>query len=232
MVRKFVTLLWVGALGAATGWVVWQLPDEPRGLTALVGANMEASGVEHPVTGVLLNFRSYDTWLELGVLFLAMIGVLCLQRLNDLSSMKLASPPGAVLEWLVRWLIPLLVLASGYLLWLGKFASGGAFQAGVVLGAAGVLLWLSGHRSASALEGGWWRVVLLLGFGVFYLAAAVSWLAGKQMLEYPPLWAGTLILVIETAAAISIGLVLASLFIGLQPLRSAASGPGLEAPHG
>jgi multisubunit Na+/H+ antiporter MnhB subunit len=195
---------------------VWEMPGQPGGLTGVVSANMDASGVEHPVTAVLLNFRGYDTWLELGVLLLAMIGVLCLHRRDDLSGIELADGKNAVLNWLTGWLMPVLVLASGYLLWLGKFASGGAFQAGVVLAAAGVLWWLSGRQFGRIMTGMWWRVALLLGLAAFLLAAAGLRAAGNQMLEYPSRWAGTLILLIEMAAAISIGLVLASLFIGMQ----------------
>jgi multisubunit Na+/H+ antiporter MnhB subunit len=216
MIKKFLTCLGLAPLAGATSWVVWQLPDEPGGLTELVNQNIGASGVSHPVTAVLLNFRAYDTWLELGVLLTAMFGILCLQRREHLASVPSTLPKDAVLEWLLRWLMPLMVLVAGYLLWLGKFDSGGAFQAGVILGAAAVLWWLAGHRLGPVLEGQLWRGILVLGLAVFHVAAAGLWLSGREMLEYPPLWAGTLILVIETAAALSIGLVLGSLFIGLQ----------------
>ena len=36
---------------------------------------METSGVRNPVTAVLLNFRGYDTLLEMGVLLVALLGV-------------------------------------------------------------------------------------------------------------------------------------------------------------
>ena len=43
-----------------------------------VHANLEISGVSNPVTAVLLNFRAYDTLLELTVLLAAMLGILAL----------------------------------------------------------------------------------------------------------------------------------------------------------
>ena len=45
-------------------------------LPEAVAAHMAESGVEHPVTAVLLNFRGYDTLLEVAVLLLALLGVL------------------------------------------------------------------------------------------------------------------------------------------------------------
>jgi hypothetical protein len=40
---------------------------------------------------------------------------------------------------------------------------------------------------------------------------------GGRLLEYPRHWAGILILVIETAATLSIGVILTVLFIGGRP---------------
>jgi multisubunit Na+/H+ antiporter MnhB subunit len=201
---------------------VLALPREPGGLTAAVAAELPHSGVTQPVTAVLLNFRSYDTWLELAVLLIAVIGVLSLR-----AEPRLADPPpggaGTVLSWLVGILVPVAVLVAGYLLWLGKTAAGGAFQAGVALGAAGVLMWLAGHRP---LQREWqWRALLPLGF-IGFMAVGIGVMTGdRALLEYPRAHAGTLILLIETAAAVSIGATMTALFIGLHfPPGDPASG--------
>ncbi len=193
------------------------MPLEARGLSSVVAAHMESSGVQHPVTAVLLNFRGYDTWLEIGVLYLAILGVLTFQRRSDLRDIARLPAAEPVLNWLIRLLVPLMVLTSGYLLWMGKFSAGGAFQAGVVLGAAGVLLWLAGYTSIAAITA--WRFRFLLGFGflTFLIVAAGTVLTGRALLQFPLPHAGDLILLIETAATISIGLIVAALIIGLQP---------------
>jgi multisubunit Na+/H+ antiporter MnhB subunit len=167
----------------------------------------------------LLNFRAYDTWLELGVLLLALIGVLCARGETTLASGHPLSSKGQVLDWLVRWLTPVLVIVAGYLLWLGKTTSGGAFQAGVVLGAAGVLLWLSGEPVLERLPGILWRGLAALGFAAFLAAGLASVFTGRYFLEYPEGWAGALILWIECAAAVSIGCTLAALFSAMHPPR-------------
>ena len=71
----------IAAIGVLTltgilGWTVWTLPPLPNQMLALVSSNMPISGVDNPVTAVLLNFRGYDTLLEIGVLLLAAVGVL------------------------------------------------------------------------------------------------------------------------------------------------------------
>ena len=47
-----------------------------------------------------------------------------------------------------RWLVPLLLVTAGYLLWAGAQQPGGAFQAGALLASASVLLRLSGRPGA------------------------------------------------------------------------------------
>ena len=62
------------AVAAGLEIVVLSLPAEADGLNADVMANMQDSGVTNPVTAVLLNFRGYDTLLEIAVLLLALLG--------------------------------------------------------------------------------------------------------------------------------------------------------------
>ncbi len=212
-----VTALAAVAMAAALARTILHLPTESLGLTALVGANMPQSGVEHPVTAVLLNFRGYDTWLEVGVLWMAALGMLLFQPNMDLRAIHRMADPELVLDWLIKLIFPMMVLASGYLVWIGKYSSGGAFQAGVVLGAAAVLIWLAGHRSITGFPNLLFRFLLIAGFLCFMLVGGIMILQGRNLLEFPLAWAGHLILLIEATATISIALTVSALIIGLQP---------------
>ena len=88
------------------------------------------SGVTNPVTAVLLNYRGYDTPLEVGVLLLAIAGAWCCAA--EMARRRSAGPPAA--DVAAARLLPVLVLSAGYLLWIGVFAPGGAFQGGALLG--------------------------------------------------------------------------------------------------
>jgi multisubunit Na+/H+ antiporter MnhB subunit len=209
------------SLTAVLLMVVLGLPEAPGGLTPLVLEKLEISGVSHPVTAVLLNFRGYDTWLEVGVMLLAMLAVLSLRRSNDIVAPSPAPPAGPVLSWFVRLLIPVMVLVAAYLLWLGTKAPGGAFQAGAILGAAGITLRLAGSRSVDALQSVLLRVVLLSGFGLFFAVAVGVMAAGGQLLQYPMGANSELIFAVEAAIAVSTGLILVALFAGGRP----AAGP-------
>jgi len=204
----FSAALLAGALAA----VIHALPAAPVDLRTLVDASMPASGVEHPVTAVLLNFRGYDTLLEMGVLLVAVLAVLS-ARDSRLPIPGAAGDP--VPQALARIVAPTAVLLGVYLLWAGAFRPGGAFQAGALLAAAAVLLNLTGLQPGWAAPGRWLRAGLAVGLLIFLAIAAIL-LAGGTLLAYPPSAAGALILLIESGLTVSIACMLAGLFLFLS----------------
>jgi len=202
------------ALLAALGWAVLSLPLRPTGLTGASLARLPESGVTNPVTAVLLNYRGYDTLLEIGVLLLAIIAVWSLRR-GEWPVRHLHDRP--LLMSLLRVVLPVLVLAAGYLLWIGAFAPGGAFQGGALLGGAIVLVMLGGLARRVLAFDRLLRAGLVLGVIVFAAVCAVTMLLTGGLLQYPPGTGGTWILVIESAALVSIGLTLGLLYFGGRP---------------
>jgi len=186
--------------------------DPGTSLHTLVQTRLEASGVEHPVTAVLLNFRAYDTLLEIGVLVVAGITGMSLSRAGARAEPELRST-NTLLHALARWFVPLMLLLAAWLLWAGSHRPGGAFQAGAVLAAAGVMMRLTGLPTAWIAPGPMLRLGLSAGFSVFLLVAAVGALTGRAFLAYPPLLSGPLILVIETLLTLSIGMILLGLYV-------------------
>ncbi|MCW8141697.1 MAG: sodium:proton antiporter, partial [Planctomycetota bacterium] len=177
-----------------------------------VAARLEESGVAHPVTAVLLNFRGYDTLLELGVLWLAWLAVAAAGPRPDLRpDLRAEAPAGPVLAALVSQLVPLLILVGAYLLWAGAHAPGGAFQAGAILAGGGVLLRLSGVPLPEAARA---APVVGLGFALFLGVGLAQAAAGRRFLELLPAQAHDLLVLVEVAATVSIAAVLAALFAG------------------
>lgn len=210
---RWLPAVLLSAIAVGLGYVVLSFPSDSAGLSAEVATNLELSGVSNPVTAVLLNFRSYDTLLEMAVLLLALLGV---WSLGDLPPRR-AAPAGIVLDTLASVLIPMLILLAAYLLWVGGRAPGGAFQAGAVLGAAGVLVLLAGWRFHASLTQLPLRLVLVLGCALFLATALGTIGMGRHLLEYPPEQSGILIMLLEVAATLSIGTTLAALFLGERP---------------
>jgi multisubunit Na+/H+ antiporter MnhB subunit len=210
---------WVLMLAAfgVLAWALTSLPEAPRGLVDEALESLHRSGVSNPVTAVLLNYRSYDTLLEVGVLLLSVVAVWSLRR-EPLSTFA-PRHSDFLLSASLRFLLPLLVLTAGYLLWLGAFAPGGAFQGGALIGGAIVLASLGGSRGRwLADHRGLLRTGLWFGLAIFIGVGLAAMLPHGQLLEYPRGQAGTWILVIEAAALISIGLTLGCLFYGGRPV--------------
>lgn len=204
---SLLALVWAGVLV----WAMWQIPLTDSGLQTLALAQLANSGVDSGVTAVLLNYRAYDTLLEVVVLLAAVLGA---RAAGWPVALPLNSDRGPLLPGVVSLLLPLLLLSAVYLLWLGKYEAGGSFQAGALLGAAGVLALLS------AAPGEWpvrtWvvRAGLVVGFSVFLLVGLLVIPITGTFLTYPLNLAGTLIVLIEVVLAFSIGLALLLLFAG------------------
>ena len=186
------------------------LPNEaePR-LPAMITQHLDETGVSHPVTAVLLNYRAWDTLLELAVLLLALLGA----RQLGPRRLDLAEPWPLLRAW-ARVLAPLLVLAAGYILWRGASAPGGAFQAGALLASGVVLLRLSGLLPRLRWSFMPLRLLVLGGLLVFVSVALFTAWLGQGWLTYPAGAAKPIILLIETVATLSIAASLSLLVVG------------------
>lgn len=211
----FAVLAVCAVLGLFIGRAMLQLPPAPVQLEPQVMENLEASGVSHPVTAVLLNYRSYDTLLEIAVVLLALLGILAVSGGERNTHRSIATVPQPLLQSMARLVVPLMVMVTGYLLWAGSKQPGGAFQAGAVLAAAGILLYLAGLLPAWAAPGHKLRIGLIAGFIIFLAIATLPLFWGDALLQYPQAWAGSLILAIEAGLTFSLALLLAGQFLWL-----------------
>lgn len=206
-------------------------------LALLAIDRLNESGVVNPVTAVLLNFRSYDTLLEIAVLLIVAITVRPVYATSHQNNFPTTpwitqqqqDPINPVLTGLLKWLIPLAIVIGGYLLWTGAYEPGGAFQAGAVIASAGVAISLAGqHRFIWHSNAISW--LFTAGLLVFTATAGISALVTGTVLEYPNHLAGQLILIIELAATASIAAILLLLFSNLKTMaqRTLKGKPALD----
>lgn len=205
----------LGVLAALIRAVLVQ--PEPSGeLAGMLAASMEDSGVTHELTAVLLNFRTYDTFLEISVLIITAFVSLALQTPR-------AEPPSLhhvsnrLLDALIAWLGPFMLMLGFYLFWVGSKEPGGAFQAGALLASCGVLLRLSGVTLPFLRSDIGLRLWIVAGIFVFLLVASSGPLLGLPLFAYKSGAAGWLILTIEAALTVSIAVILVSLFTTAPP---------------
>jgi multisubunit Na+/H+ antiporter MnhB subunit len=212
----------IGALGFGLIAALILTENISSSLPALVQQQLTQSGVQNPVTAVLLNFRSYDTLLEIGVLLTVAVAMLPNANFNsdispdttdgNQSNSRLVSvvnsasvnPP---LEAFLRWLIPMIVVMAGYMLWTGTALPGGAFQSGALLAGAGVLAQLSG-RIQFCFTSTTAKLLLTIGLITFVVVAVGVAPTTGVVLQYPLELAAPLILLVESAATLSIAAIL------------------------
>ncbi len=197
---------------AVVAYLLLTAPARAPLLPTLVAEHLDQSGVSNPVTAVLLNFRSYDTLLEIGVLLVAMVAVWSMDRgTRELAREEDVTDP--VLEALARLVVPLAGVTAVYLTWAGSHSTGGAFQAGALLAGAGVLLAAAGFLRPPTAAWGPVRALAAMGVYVFVGVGlgVIPWTG--HLLAYPEGWAYPLILGVEAVLTVSIAVVLVELFV-------------------
>ncbi|TVP74676.1 MAG: hypothetical protein EA352_10235 [Gemmatimonadales bacterium] len=224
-------LLALGLKGAAGS-------RDPR-IPDLIAKHLPETGVSNPVTGVLLNFRGYDTLLEIAVLVAAMVAVWSLDRgQRHFGLPASASASGGAgggrpfLSAILRLAVPTAFLTAVYLTWMGSSEPAGAFQAGALLAGAGVLLSVAGvlrPLTAAALPV---RIVAAGGVAGFVVTGIAVLPFTGAFLAYPEGWAYPLILGLEAALAVAVAVILVELFVDVPSIPAHDAALDAVDPYG
>ncbi len=212
-VIRALTGVLTAAVGALLAWSIAAIPGPETMLAGLVREAMPRSGVGNPVTAVLLNFRGYDTLLEVGVLLLAALGVSVIGAREHSASVGGTLVRGPVLSAFAHLALPGLVVLAAYLLWIGADLPGGAFQGAAVLAGAWLVAALAGVPTSVPAR----RMPILLAGGFFiflFVTAAMAPLNGA-LLGFRPATAKWWLLLIESGLLISCAAILATLVFRL-----------------
>ena len=201
------------ALFALIARAIIALPPVAEGLSVAMTDGAAQAGIKNVVTAVLLDFRGYDTLLEIAVLMLATVAVLAVRENPHAPRRRIEDRAGPVLDTLTIALMPLMLLVAGHLFWVGSSEPGGAFQAGAVLGSAVILMALSGYARPGWADTSAMRIILAVGLLAFVAVAIGVMVPGGFLLEYPAASRKSLILVIEALLTLSIGASIGSLFL-------------------
>ena len=210
------------AFGGLVAVLLHGMRPGPEGAGRLALDSLAEAGVEQPVTAVLLNFRSYDTLLEMGVLLMALIGaVLSRAPLAFGGATANGGMRSPLLPVLLTAFTPLMLLVGAFLVWAGAYSPGGAFQGGAVLGGAGVVLALCNRLQGVADPGVLTRGLLVLGLTVFTLAGLLLMPWQGAFMTYPEDHVYPVMVAIEYSLAVSIAISLLLLFTGTHGFRTA-----------
>jgi multisubunit Na+/H+ antiporter MnhB subunit len=216
--RAMTVAIGLGCAGVtvALAAAILLLPDPAPSLAPQVAATMGTTGLGNPVAAVLMSFRGLDTLLESAVLVLAVIAAWSLAPDGGWGGAPgpIQPPAEGPLALLARLLPPLGIMVAVHILWIGKDAPGGKFQAAAILAAMWILAWMAGRVAAPPVSARWLRLAVAAGPTLFIVVGLVGWVTQGAFLAYPPGLALPIIMVVEVALTASIAIALALLVLG------------------
>ena len=179
--------------------------------------NLAQSGLGNPVAGVLFVYRALDTLLEKVVLILALLGVWSLAPdsvWGGIPGLRVYAQPSSTLTFLAQLLPPVGIVVAIYMCWVGAKEPGGAFQGGTVLAAMWLLVMIAGLKSVPSISQPWLRLLLVVGPVIFLAIGLAGMVLANAFLAYPSGYAKALIVAVEFALTLSIGVALGLLAAG------------------
>ncbi len=192
-------------------------PEVVPTLAPVAMENLPQSGLGNPVAGVLFVYRALDTLLEKVVLILALLGVWSLapdRMWGGIPGLRIYAQPGGTLTFLSQLLPPVGIVVAVYMCWVGAKEPGGAFQGGTVLAAMWLLVMIAGLTGVPSISQRWLRILLVVGPMIFLAIGIAGMVLANAFLAYPAGYAKPLIVAVEFALTLSIGVALALLAAG------------------
>lgn len=196
---------------------------------------VEEGGAPNIITGIILNYRGYDTMGEVTVIFTALAGVLAVLKREDVktsTTMVATSPvgPSLIVTTVVKLMIPFIVLFAVYTILHGDVSPGGGFQGGAVFGASmihytlifGLLTYMRKIRLAVKvpLESAAILSFAIAGFiGLFFGQKFLTFLMPALSHEAQYLLRHAMLLLIEVGIGVATGIIFGSIFASLEKVE-------------
>ncbi len=138
-----VTALLLASVGELPLRGAMDAPTRNQVLDRYVHQGLAETGAANLVTGMILEYRAFDTFGETSVLFLTLAAtLLALGREKEADRTPClygTAHPSPILRETVRLLLPAACLFGVYVVLNGHLSPGGGFSGGVIGGAAGIL---------------------------------------------------------------------------------------------
>ncbi len=203
------------AVGLAAITVIGSEPFPTLAPVAM--ASLAESGLGNPVAGVLFVYRALDTLLEKVVLLLALLGVWSVasdRAWGGIPSLRPYAQANDILVFLAQTLPPIGIMVGIYMCWVGANQPGGAFQGGAILAAMWLLVMMAGLQQVPPIDSRRMRLLLVIGPVIFLVVGLAGFVLAGGFLAYPAGFAKPLIIVVEVALTLSIGVTLGLLVAG------------------
>ncbi len=188
-----VTVSWMPPFGSADN------PTSNEVAERYIEQGFEETGAVNIVSGMILDYRAFDTLGESNVLFIATIAVMILMRVDSREEKEKLSEEEAVythektlependviLKTVAFLLIPMLFIFGIYIILCGHLGPGGGFSGGAVIGAS-LILYANAYgfqRMGTLFTAKTYKVISFCALGFYALAKSYSFFTGANELE-------------------------------------------------
>lgn len=156
---------------------------------------LQETGAVNIVTGMILDYRAFDTLGESHVLFIATCTVLILLRRdrkkdeegNDIEENDRVYEPknDVILQTAAHALVPLIIIFGIYVILCGHLGPGGGFSGGAIIG-AGLILYLNAFgfkKTERFFTQKTYKILSVCALGCYCLAKSYSFYTGANHIE-------------------------------------------------
>lgn len=202
---RFISVIFVAALMAILLYMVSYLPptgdatnpDNNEVAAKYIEDGMADTGAVNIVTGMILDYRAFDTLGESNVLFIATCAVLILLRLDknektdttkeeEEENDRLYEPKNdIILQKVAFFLVPLIIIFGIYVILNGHISPGGGFSGGAIIG-AGLILYLNAfgfQKTERFFTQKTYKWICFVALSFYCLAKTYSFYCGAHHLE-------------------------------------------------
>lgn len=164
-------------------------PDNNEVSARYIEKGLQETGAVNIVTGMILDYRAFDTLGESHVLFVATITVLILMHKNkdDKEDNDRVYEPknDTILQKAAFFLVPMIIIFGIYVILNGHLSPGGGFSGGAIIG-AGLILYLNAFGFAKTerfFTEKTYKIVSFCALSFYCLAKSYSFYTGANGLE-------------------------------------------------
>ncbi len=170
-------------------------PENNEVTARYIEQGLEETGAVNMVTGMILDYRAFDTFGESCVLFIASCCVLVLLRIDKTDEKRkreeeerdrLYEPNNdLILQKCSSILVPVIIMFGIYIILNGHISPGGGFSGGAVIG-AGLILYLNAfgfEKTERFFNEKTYKIVTLSALGFYCLAKSYSFFTGANHIE-------------------------------------------------
>lgn len=188
-----VTVSWMPPFGSADN------PTSNEVAQHYIEQGLEETGAVNIVSGMILDYRAFDTLGESNVLFIATIAVMILMRLDSKEEKEQLSAEeaaythentlepehDAILRSVAFLLVPMLLIFGMYIILCGHLGPGGGFSGGAVIGAS-LILYVNAYgfqKMEKLFTAKTYKVISFCALSFYALAKSYSFFTGANELE-------------------------------------------------